>query len=604
MKCKRNFLAGLALFYHIVSNYSFKYAQCVDAPFIHIPGNGVISGTYLKMFRTLNVKAYLGIRYAHARRFSPPDIELTPWKGIFNATSFAPDCWQNPMPSVAKETEQIRKIIASETSSDDGGRKYEENCLYLNVFVPDGLPGPNGYAVVVWIHSGDFSTGSPTDVVPFQLVFKQKVIVVTFSYRLNIFGFFTTDDGEAQGNYGLMDQSAALYYVKKNINYFGGDANRITLMGHDAGAISVALHMTSGEWSKGGFHKAIIMSGNPLTTVKMPYEYEGSLDQVSSTFGCPRRPTSLFMQCLKRVDGKRLSENLPSVSWGPVVDFGLSNSSYPFIENQPETLFKRGSFHKVPVIIGVTDMEEVLTLFKDNLDTELSSSDLEEFFGDIAVTDMHKLVRNSEWCSNYELISDAINFMYANDSDTDVKKANKQIMSAHTEKFYITPMQMFTDMISKDNTVYSYLFKTRPKSAFQDLPSWVSVPKYFDQVFVWGNPYMTNAIDWKSNDKMIADIVMTLWANFAKTSNPTNANIYIKWNPITPNNNSVLLIDESFNTDNLLNNPRVNFWKSLYPKILYFSADCCNSTNSGGSLTMIVKSLPILCTLPIIVNIF
>ncbi|XP_001360896.2 carboxylesterase 5A [Drosophila pseudoobscura] len=604
MKCKRNFLTFLAFFFHLVSSFFCIYVLCVDAPFIHIPGNGVISGTYLKMFRTQNIKAYLGIRYAHARRFSPPDIELTPWKGIFNATSFGADCLQNPMPSMGKETDQILKILSSDTNQESGSaRKYEENCLYLNVFVPDGLPEINGYAVVVWIHSGDFSTGSPADVNPFQLVFKQKVIVVTFSYRLNIFGFFTTDDGEAQGNYGLMDQAAALYWVKKNINFFGGDTNRITLMGHDAGAISVALHMTSGEWSKGGFHKAIIMSGNPLNSVKLPSDYEGSLDQVSSTFGCPRRPTSMFMQCLKKIDGKRLSENLPSVSWGPVLDFGLSNTSYPFIENQPEILFKRGSYHKVPVIIGVTDMEEVLTLFKDNLDAEISAADLEGFFNDIAVNDMHKLVKNYEWCSNYELISEAIHFMYNNETDNDMRKANKHIISAHTEKFYITPMQMFTDMISKDQHVYSYLFKTRPKSVLQDLPSWINVPKYFDQVFVWGNPYMTNSVEWKSTDKKIAEIIMTLWANFAKTSNPTKSNVYVKWNAMTPSNDSVLLIDENFNTDNLLQNQRINFWKSLYPRILYYSADCCNSTSSG-SLLIIPKTITILSTISILVKIF
>jgi len=247
-------------------------------------------------------------------------------------------------------------------------------------------------------------------------------------------------------------------------------------------------------------------------------------------------------------------------------------------------------------------MEEVLTLFKDNLDTEISATDLEGFFTDIAVNDMHKLVRNYEWCSNYELISDAINFMYANESDTDVRKANKHIISAHTEKFYITPMQTFADLISNDSEVYSYLFKMRPRS-LPDLPSWISVPKYFDQVFVWGNPYMTNSVEWKSTDKKIADIIMTLWANFAKTSNPTKSNVYVKWNAMTPNNDSVLLIDESFNTDNLLNNQRINFWKVLYPKILVFSADCCNSTFSGSAL-VIAASVPILCTLSIVVNIF
>ncbi|KAL7737489.1 hypothetical protein ACLKA6_007623 [Drosophila palustris] len=281
-----------------------------------------------------------------------------------------------------------------------------------------GIPGINGYAVIVWIHSGNFTTGSPYDIEPFQLVFKQKVIVVTFAYRLNIFGFFSTDDGEAQGNYGLMDQSAALYWVKKNINYFGGDDNRITLMGHDAGAVSTALHMTSGEWSKGAFHKAIIMSGNPLSYVRMPHEFNNDLDLVAKIFGCDRRPSSMFVQCLKRVDAKILTENLPLVHWGPIVDLGLSNTSYPFIENQPEFLFKSGAYHNVPVIIGITDMEEVITIFKDYISTELTPDDRANFFSDLALTDIQKIMGSNEWCMNFPLISDAISFMYSGQNTT------------------------------------------------------------------------------------------------------------------------------------------------------------------------------------------
>ncbi|EDW74445.2 uncharacterized protein Dwil_GK21390 [Drosophila willistoni] len=586
MKCLMNFFIQFILLSYIFCNFLYICVLSVDAPFIHIPGNGIVSGTYLKMERVKNIKAYLGIRYAHAARFSPPDIEITPWKGIFNATSFGPSCWQKGMSSMSQHTDKILEIISADKTVDDGFKKYEENCLYLNVFVPDGLPEINGYAVIVWIHSGDFSSGSPMDVEPFQLVFKQKVIVVTFSYRLNIFGFFSTDDGEAQGNYGLMDQSAALYWIKKNINYFGGDSNRITLMGHDAGAISVGLHMTSGEWSKGAFHKAIIMSGNPLNAVKYPYDYDNALDQISSIFGCPRRPTSMFMQCLKRIDAKRLSDNLPLVNWGPVVDFGLSNISYPFIENQPETLFLKGNYHKVPVIIGVTDMEEVLTLFKDNIDSEISANDLKDFFGDIAMNDMHKMVKNYEWCSNYELISDAINFMYSAETNEDQGITNSHLINAHNEKFYTTPMQIFADIVSKDQHVYSYIFKFKSKALYQKIPNWVGVPKYFDQVFVWGTPYMNNVIDWKSTDKKIADIIMTLWANFAKFSNPTKANVYVKWNAVSQDNFSVLQIDENFNTENLANNQRVRFWKLLYPKIIDFSADCCNSTNLASTFTL------------------
>lgn len=112
--------------------------NCVDAPFIHIPGNGIISGTYLKMYRTQNIKAYLGIRYAHATRFSPPDVELPPWKGIYNATSFASNCWQQERSSSDMQLQRVLEIISGKTFSGVEENKYDEDCLYLNIFVPDG----------------------------------------------------------------------------------------------------------------------------------------------------------------------------------------------------------------------------------------------------------------------------------------------------------------------------------------------------------------------------------------------------------------------------------------------------------------------------------
>lgn len=92
-------------------------------------------------------------------------------------------------------------------------------------------PPSDGFAIIAYLHSGDFSNGSPFEINPFQLVFKQKVIVITIAYRLNILGFFTTLDGESPGNYGLMDQSAALLWIKRNAKAFGGNEDNITLMG-------------------------------------------------------------------------------------------------------------------------------------------------------------------------------------------------------------------------------------------------------------------------------------------------------------------------------------------------------------------------------------
>lgn len=89
-------------------------------------------------------------------------------------------------------------------------------------------PPPEGYAVIVWLHSGDFTTGNATELSPFHLVFKQKLMIVTVAYRLGIFGFFTSMDFASPGNYGLMDQSAALLWINRNIKLFGGNDNSVS----------------------------------------------------------------------------------------------------------------------------------------------------------------------------------------------------------------------------------------------------------------------------------------------------------------------------------------------------------------------------------------
>lgn len=91
-------------------------------------------------------------------------------------------------------------------------------------------PPKDGYAVIAWLHSGDFVNGNSSQLNPFQLVFKQKVIVVTIAFRLGVFGFFTTNDGEAPGNFGLMDQSAALLWINRKIHLFNGNPKSVSFL--------------------------------------------------------------------------------------------------------------------------------------------------------------------------------------------------------------------------------------------------------------------------------------------------------------------------------------------------------------------------------------
>lgn len=442
---------------------------------------------------------------------------------------------------------------------------------------------------MVWFHGGDFSSGSPNDIDPFQMVFKQKVIVVTVAYRLGIMGFLSTGDSEAPGNFGLMDQSASLLWIRKNIAHFGGDSKQITIIGHSAGAICAGLHLTSGDWSRNAFHKVIMMSGNPLTedTVRTFEAFSPQLDLIAAIFGCNRKPTSMLLQCLKRVEAKRLMDNLPEVEFGPIIDKGFSNSSKGFIEDYPLALFKSGNYHKVPVMVGITDMEDVLQILDDEErdGTDMTSSDFEAFASKVAMDDIHKTNQSDLWCTDYPIVLDSINLMYKIEENVNQETVLNNFIGFHTDRVHLAPLFLLANLLSNDEDVYVYYFNVRPKTEFYTIPSWISVPKYFDQIFIWGVPYMNNNIfinRWNATDKKISDIVMTLWANFGKTSNPTSFNIYLNWNGYNVNNQSYLVINEDFNVKAVAANHKINFWNEYYPKLIEFAIECCSSRNPGN----------------------
>ncbi|XP_023295052.2 carboxylesterase 5A [Lucilia cuprina] len=563
----------------------------LEAPTVHLPNQGVMVGLYMKMFRTQNIKAYLGIQYAKAPRFAPPEIKVNKWNMIYNATSYGPKCWPKNIGQVDKQTMQIQELLmTSNTMGGNSVESYDEECLYLNIFIPDGSPGLTGYAVMVWFHGGDFSSGSPNDIDPFQMVFKQKVIVVTVAYRLNILGFLTTGDAEAPGNFGLMDQSAALLWIRKNIAHFGGDSKQVTIIGHSAGAISAGLHLTSGDWSRNAFHKVIMMSGNPLTedTVRTFDHFSPLLDSVAHVFACNRKPTSMLIQCLKRLDAKILMDNVPEIEWGPVIDKGFSNTSKGFIEDSPAVLLKSGNYNKVPVMAGITDMEDVLQILDEEKDgTLMTADDFESFASKVAMEDIRK-TNQSDFCeTDYPIVLDSINLMYKNEENVNQETVLNNFISFHTDRMHLAPLFLFANLLSAEEDIYVYYFNMRPLTEFYILPTWISVPKYFDQIFIWGVPYMNNNMfinRWNSTDKKISEIVMTLWANFAKSSNPTSFNIYLKWNSYNVNNQTYLQINEDFNLKAVSENHKINFWNEYYPKLIEFAIECCSSRNTGISL--------------------
>ncbi|MFN3295065.1 MAG: carboxylesterase/lipase family protein [Caldimonas sp.] len=193
------------------------------------------------------VVQFKGIPYAAPPvgplRWRPPQTPA-PWTEERQATSFGPACAQ---PASAFGT-------SSQTLNED--------CLTLNVFRPT-TPGP--HPVMVWIHGGAFYLGSSAGYPDVSSLVTQGVVVVTLNYRLGALGFMahpalSAEQGGHSGNYGLMDQQAALRWVRDNIAAFGGDPRNVTLFGESAGGFSVLSHLAASA-SAGLFHKAIVMSG-------------------------------------------------------------------------------------------------------------------------------------------------------------------------------------------------------------------------------------------------------------------------------------------------------------------------------------------------------
>jgi para-nitrobenzyl esterase len=238
-----------------------------------------------------------------------------------------------------------------------------EDCLKLNIWAPKQLlidPAP----VIVWLHTGGFVAASANFAGNNgQKIAEQKgVIVVAPNYRLGPLGFLAhtaltaeNPDYSSSGNYGFLDQRAAMSWVRDNVAAFGGNPHNVTIGGQSAGSHSVSLHLVSPA-SGGLFHSAIMQSGYASTRWKTRPEAEAQGNRLAAALGCV--DPSQVLSCLRLKTASQLLTALPgggrdqiletaSVQWNPVVD-GLE------IPDQPRLQYERGAFNRVPILLGAT----------------------------------------------------------------------------------------------------------------------------------------------------------------------------------------------------------------------------------------------------------
>lgn len=288
--------------------------------------------------------AYFGIPYAKppigALRFQPPQ-RPDPWSGIKDAS---------------KPTQKCAQWDKLMRNNEFGG---SEDCLYLNVFTPAPDEKAN-IPVMVCIHSGGFLRGESAECFPTYFMDK-RIVIVSFDYRLGIFGFLSAEDEVLPGNYGMKDQVAALQWVKENIKQFGGNPNLVTIFGQSAGGASVHLHMHSPS-SQGLFHRAISQSGSAIApwVITAPMLARNRTNVLGILTGCPLTSSELLVRCLRDLPAEELLKVYPKFyiwNYEPATIFTVvvePNVKGAFITRHPLEIRELSS---VPWLLGITSGE-------------------------------------------------------------------------------------------------------------------------------------------------------------------------------------------------------------------------------------------------------
>ncbi len=307
-----------------------------------------IDGGLIRGVDAAGVNSFRGLPYAAPPtgnlRWRPPQ-PASSWSGVRDATQFGPGCPQSTVNN---------PFLPPGTISED--------CLHLNVYT-QALHGSGGGGrpVLVWIHGGGLVQDGGRNYDGAKLA-ADGTVVVTINYRLGALGFLAhpalaSRPGGPAGNYGLMDQQAALRWVQRNIARFGGDPHNVTIAGQSAGGLSVLAQLVS-PGARGLFQRAIVQSGTFALTQRPLATAEAAGETFARNVGCPDQTAA----CLRSVPASDLVSKF-GVEIPGVVDGSVLTQSIG-------TALARGQFARVPVVNGITHDEELL--FVDGLGLTVS----------------------------------------------------------------------------------------------------------------------------------------------------------------------------------------------------------------------------------------
>jgi para-nitrobenzyl esterase len=437
---------------------------------------GIISGA---TNTTNDVYVFKGIPFAAPpigplRWKAPQPVER--WKGVRECVDFGPSPMQGKPSPFSVYTSEF--LIPESPISED--------CLYLNIWtgaksVDEKRP------VLVWIYGGGFGTGgSAVPIYDGEALAKKGVVLISFNYRVGAFGFFVhpqlsnETDYNGSGNYGLMDQIAALKWIKKNISAFGGDPGNVTIAGQSAGAMSVNALVAS-PLAKGLFHKAIAESGSLMlrkgfirTSPLKSREEEG--------LRITKEANINSIEELRKLSAEEIQTKVKG--WfTPVID------GYVLPKPIPE-IFDSKNYSDVPLLTGWNNDET----FTPVTSTEEFRKRVAKNFGDNATTVL----------TYYPI-------------NTEEQSKRSQVELGRDESFGLSNYAWAKIHSDGNSDVYVYNFLRKPPAT----PDFVKFASFHTAEV----PYVFNTLPFfnrplEKEDYQLAEVMSSYWVNFARTGNP------------------------------------------------------------------------------------
>lgn len=508
-----------------------------------------------------SVNVFLGLPFAKAPvgplRFSEPQPP-EPWKGVRDATSYPPMCLQD-------------KVLGQFLSDVITNRKEKvilqmsEDCLYLNIYTPVSTEKQEKLPVFVWIHGGGLAFGSASPYDGSALAAFDNVVVVTIQYRLGIVGYFSTGDKYARGNWGYLDQVAALQWIQENIIHFGGDPGSVTICGESAGGISVSALVLS-PLAKGLFHKAISESGTAIRTL-FTDKPEEEAQRIAAASGCEKSSSAALVECLREKTEEEMEQitlkmdmttlkvcyTSPGKCEQPSM-FISSTVDGVFFPKSPRELLSEKAINAVPYIIGVNNCEfgwvipEMMKVpdFTEGLDKEVA----------------RQVLQSSFVLSFKSVPSDIVDLVfneYIGKAESRAQVRDGLLDAIGDHMFVFPAIEVARYHRDAGHPVYFYEFQHRPSSATGVVPEFVKADHGDEIAFVFGKPFLAgNATE---EENKLSRAVMKYWTNFARNGNPNGEGL-VHW-PQYDLDERYLEIDLIQKAAKKLKEDKMEFWVQL-----------------------------------------